>query len=61
MRWPVLAVMAIGIVVIIAMIFMIPAMYKKNTDACSKIGAEYRWGRDFGVCVKPDGSIWSVP
>ncbi len=54
------AIVVIGItlgVFLIAMAFK----FQDGANGCAGIGAEYKWGRDFSVCVKPDGSLWRVP
>jgi len=32
-----------------------------ENDRCARIGAEYQAKNGGGWCVKPDGSMWTVP
>lgn len=47
--------------ILFVMIYSMMVSIPKEREACASIDAEYHWGRDFGVCVKKDGSIWRVP
>lgn len=54
-------ILIIGGAIMVGILVLAIVSVNDAESRCATIGATYKYGRDFGACVKDDGSMWRVP